>query len=61
MKVQSLLMSGCSFLTRQTVAFSHAEQKFAFLGDAHIYVFDVRESAYKVSAIIPFCEKQQAE
>lgn len=55
------MMSGCSFLTRQTVAFSHAEQKFAFLGDAHIYVFDVRESAYKVSAIIPFCEKQQAE
>jgi hypothetical protein len=57
MKVQNLLMSGCSHITRQTVAFSTAEQKFAYLGDAHIYIFDVKESAYKIDSIIPYCER----
>lgn len=50
-------MSGCSHITRQTVAFSTAEQKFAYLGDAHIYIFDVKESAYRIDSIIPYCEK----
>ena len=61
MKVESLLLSGCSTISRQTIAFSTAEQKFAYFGDAHIYIFDVKESAYKISSVIPFCEKQQAE
>lgn len=51
------MMSGCSTLTRQTVAYSTAEQKFAFAGDAHIYIFDCREGAYRLESTIPFCEK----
>lgn len=57
MKVQSILMSGCSHITRQTVAASTAEQKFAYLGDAHIYIFDVKENAYRIDSIIPYCER----
>ena len=57
MKVQHLFMSGCSTLTRQTVAYSTAEHKFAYAGDAHIYVFDCREGAYRLESTIPFCEK----
>lgn len=54
-------MSGCSHITRQTMAFSGAEQKFAFLGQAHIYLFDMKESAYRIDSILPYCEKLNAE
>ena len=59
MKVQTLLMSGCSTLTRQTITYNCAEQKFAYAGDAHIYIFDLKESAYRLESIIPFCEKTE--
>ena len=61
MKVENLLMSGCATITRQTVAYSTAEQKFAYAGDAHIYIFDVRDGAYRLESTIPYCEKPTEE
>ena len=61
MQVQHQLISGCSTLTRQTVAHSTAEQKFAFAGDAHLYIFSMREGAYRLESTIPFCERPTAE
>ena len=55
------MMSGCSHITRQTMAFAGAEQKFAYLGQAHIYLFDMKESAYRIDSILPYCEKLNNE
>ena len=36
------------------------EQKFAFLGDAHIFIYNAK-GAYRLETVIPFCEKIQNE
>ena len=51
-------MSGCTTVSRQTIAYNAREQKFAFLGDAHIFIYNAR-GAYRLETIIPFCEKIQ--
>ena len=43
-------------MTRQTLAYSGAERKFAFAGDSHVYVFDTSDGAYTVESIVPFCK-----
>jgi len=54
-------MSGCSTITRQTISYNYAEQKFAYAGDSHIYIFDLKEGAYRLESVIPFCEKMDTE
>lgn len=53
------MLSGCSTHTRQTLAYSSAAQYFAYAGEAHVYVFNVQDSAFRIDAVIPFCEKAQ--
>jgi len=43
-------------LTRQTLAYSENQKKFAFAGDSHVYVFDMQDGAYTVESVIPFCK-----
>ena len=51
-----MLLGGCSSVSKQTLAFSEVTQKFAFVGDAHTYIFDTQGQS-RLDAIIPFCEK----
>ena len=53
-----MLLGGCSNVSQQTLAYSELSQKFAFVGDAHAYIFDTIGQA-RLDAIIPFCEKIQ--
>jgi len=55
-----MLLGGCSNVSTQTLAFSETTKKFAFVGDAHCYVFDTKGQC-KLDAIIPFCEKTQSK
>ena len=58
--LQKMLLGGCSNVSRQTLAYSDCTQKFAFIGEAHAYVFDTRGQT-RLDAIIPFCEQIQSK
>ena len=54
-----MLLGGCLDINKQTLAYSEVSQKFAFAGEAHVYVFDTRGQV-RLDTIIPYCEKIQA-
>ena len=51
-----MLLGGCSNVSSQTLAYSEVTRKFAYIGDAQVYIYDTKGVA-RLDSIIPFCEK----
>ena len=59
-----MLLGGCPVgtsltLNEQSLGFSPISEKFAYVGDAHIFVFDTTGLS-RLDSIIPFCEAVQS-
>ena len=54
-----MLLGGCSNISNQTLAYSEISRKFAYIGDAHLYIFDTN-GLCRLDSTIPFCEKSQS-
>lgn len=58
--LQKMLLGGCSNVSQQTLVYSGRSQKFAYLADAHVYVYDTT-GLCRLDSIIPFCENIQSK
>lgn len=56
---QKILQSGCVNISQQTLAYSELSDKFAYVGNAHVYCYDTRGMC-KLDSIVPFCEEIQS-
>ena len=53
-----MLLGGCSNASNHTLSYSEPSKKFAYIGDAHTFIFDTKGQC-RLESIIPFCEKIQ--